>query len=198
MDITQQLRKAARLFVELPQTESLRAEEGAEEAETAQQAQGPGEEIAAPCTTELPRTGEFAAIYAEAGLPAVPFSAEEMREMLRSLPAELPLPMRRQTIKVTLDALGKTVGANADTITADASRKVAALAAYAGRLTEETARSVSEAEAEIAALQAQMHDKHQAISSWQVRLEETVQQCRTEADHLGDVLEFFSPTGHIE
>lgn len=191
MDITQQLRKAARLFVELPQTETRRAAE-AEETETAPQAEGPGGQIIAPGTSE------FAAIYAEAGLPAVPFSTEEMRDLLHSLPAELPLPMRRQTIKVTLDALSRTVGANADTIRTDASRKTAALAAYAGRLTEETTRSITEAEAEIAALQAQMQDKHQAISSWQARLEETVQQCRTEADHLGDVLEFFSPTEHTE
>lgn len=185
MDITQQLRKAARLFVELPQTETRRA------AETEPEKSEPEEIIASS-------TGEFAAIYAEAGLPTVPFSAEEMRDLLRSLPAELPLPMRQQTIKVTLDALGRTVGANADTIVADASRKTDALAAYTGRLTEETTRSVAEAEAEIAALEAQSQDKRRTIRQARARLEETVQQCRTEADHLGDVLEFFSPTGHAE
>lgn len=186
MDITQQWRKAAGLFVEMPRTEALRAEESEAETDDPQ-------ELVEACPV-----GEFTAIYAEAGLPAVAFSAEQMRAMLGSLPAELPLPIRRQTLTVTLDALGKTVGATSDTIKADASRKMAALADYAGRLTEQTAKSAADAEAEIAALQAQIEERREAIAAGQARLEETVQQCRTEADHLGEVLTFFSPTGHIE
>ena len=41
-------------------------------------------------------------------------------------------------MKVTLDAMGKTIGATADGIVADASRKMAALAAYAGSLSQQT------------------------------------------------------------
>ena len=122
----------------------------------------------------------------------MPFSAEQMRDMLNSLPAELPLPMRRQTVKVTLGAMGKSLGATADTIVADASRKMAALASYAASLSQHTKAQVAEAEGEVAQLQAQIEAKRQAIASAQATLTEAVQRCNAESDHLDDVLEFFS------
>ncbi len=70
---------------------------------------------------------DFSAIYRQANLPAAPFTAEQMLEMLASLPQELPLDTKRQTVKVTLGAMGKAIGATPETIVADASRKLAAL-----------------------------------------------------------------------
>src|SRR5262245_4880311 len=46
---------------------------------------------------------DFGAIYQRAGLPQSQFTAEQMLDMLASLPAELPLEVRRQTVKVSLD-----------------------------------------------------------------------------------------------
>jgi len=209
MDIAERLRKAAGLFVELPADKAaapLSYDLGAEppplSSRTVEQivreSEGPNlDEIqvshqAAPASVPPGGQADFGAIYAQAGLPTVPFTAEQMRDMLNSLPAELPLPMRRQTMKVTLDAMGKTVGATADGIVADASRKMAALAAYAGSLSQQTKSQTAQAEQEIAALEAQIEEKRRAVAQAQAALTEAVHRCNAESDHLDDVLEFFS------
>lgn len=135
---------------------------------------------------------EPAAIYTAAKLPASPFSAEQMLEMLAGLPAELPLDTRRQTVKVTLGALGKTMGATPETIVADASRKMAALAAYSEHLSRRTEEFAAKNEAEIAALQAQIEEKRKAVQNARQRHTQTVQMCQAESERLDDVLEFFS------
>lgn len=133
-----------------------------------------------------------AAIYSAAKLPPAPFAAEQMLDMLASLPAELPLDTKRQTVKVTLGALGKTVGATPETIVADASRKMAALAAYVEHLSKRTDGFVADGEREIAALQTQIEEKRKAISNARQELTRASQLCDAESERLDDVLEFFS------
>lgn len=113
--------------------------------------------------------------------------------MLASLPTELPLATRRQTVRVSLEALGKAVGATPETIAADASRKRGALAACVEQLGGETEAQVSRAQDEIKALEARIEEKRQAIRSARVRLAEVTQSCAAESDRLGAILEFFSP-----
>jgi hypothetical protein len=133
-----------------------------------------------------------AAIYQMASLPPAPFSAEQMLEMLASLPQELPLDTKRQTVKVTLGALGKTMGATPETVVADASRKMAALTAYIENLSKRTADTAAAAEQEIAALQAQIEEKRKAMQAARHQLATVTQLCEAESDKLDDVLEFFS------
>jgi hypothetical protein len=149
--------------------------------------------VAAPVNSDAGNPAiDCPAIYNAAKLPATPFSAEQMLEMLDSLPKELPLETRRQTVKVTLGALGKTMGATPETIVADASRKVAALSAYSDHLSKHTDTFIQQAEAEIQALEAQIDAKRKAILDARQGLTQATQMCRTEADRLDDVLEFFS------
>ncbi|MBM3494031.1 MAG: hypothetical protein FJX72_06890 [Armatimonadetes bacterium] len=152
---------------------------------------------ATPEAADQPETGGdgrpgFAPIYKRAGLPDAPFSAEQMLDMMASLPADLPLDTKRQTVKVTLGALGKSIGATPETIVADASRKLAALAAYTEALGKHTAESVSKANFEIAALQAQIEEKRKAIADANARHARITEACNAEASRLDDVLEFFS------
>lgn len=135
---------------------------------------------------------EPSAIYTAAKLPTSPFSAEQMLEMLASLPQELPLDTRRATVKVTLGALGKTMGATPETIVADASRKIAALAAYSEHLKKRTQEFVLREEAEIEALQTQIENKRKAILDCRNQLTQAGQRCQAESERLDDVLEFFS------
>ena len=135
---------------------------------------------------------DFAAIYQSANLPAAPFSAEQMLDMLASLPPELPLDTKRQTVKVTLGALGKTMGATPETIVADASRKLAALNAAVENLSQQSNEFVAGAEAEITALQAQIEEKRQAMQAAKHKLVKLTQGCDIESNRLDDVLEFFS------
>jgi hypothetical protein len=137
-------------------------------------------------------TVNFQSIYQAANLPQSSFSAEQMLEMLASLPAELPLEMKRQTVKATLASLGKAIGASPETIVADTSRKLAALSAYVDDVTKKTGDFAAAANLEIAALEKQINDKRQAIASIQSRQSQVVQACTKEADRLDDILEFLS------
>ena len=131
-------------------------------------------------------------IYQAAKLPASPFSAEQMLDMLGSLPKELPLETRRATVKVTLNALGKSLGATPETIVADASRKMAALSAYNDHLARRTGEFVSREEAAIVELQKQIEAKKQAIVEAKNAQSQALQTSKAESERLDDVLEFFS------
>jgi hypothetical protein len=162
------------------------------------EADGPNlDQVETPTTAAAPAvaadgTADFSPVYAQSNLPAAPFTAEQMHELLKSLPPELPLETKRQTVQVTLGAMGKSIGATPETIVADASRKLAALTAYAEQLSHDTAAFVTATEQEIASLQAQIEEKRQAALAAQQKLEESQRLCDAESHRLDDVLEFFS------
>lgn len=137
-------------------------------------------------------TIDFAALYAAASLPSVPFTAEQTIDMLGSLPATLPLEMKRQTVQVTLSAMGKATGVTSETIIADTSRKLAALSIYSEDFTTRSETFVTESEAEIAAMLQQVEERRSAILSAKQQQSHVRQVCAGEADRLDDVLEFFS------
>jgi hypothetical protein len=135
---------------------------------------------------------DFAALYAAAKLPQAPFTAEQTLEMLAKLPANLPLDVKRQTMGVTLQAMGSAIGATAENIVADASRKLAALAAYAADIDKTSESYVQASEAEIARLTEEIDQRRQAILSAREKQQSIQRACDAEADRLDDVLEFFS------
>lgn len=155
------------------------------------------DEIKAPETPSQPverpdGSIDFNAIYSMAGLPVSPFTAEKVLEILGSLPAELPLEAKRATMKVTLSALGATLGVTPETVVADASRKLTALGSYAETYTQQAATYVEKAEAEIARMEAEIALRRERIEAAKVRQQGMVKACDQEADRLDDVLEFFS------
>ncbi len=137
-------------------------------------------------------TVDFGAIYTQAALPAVSFTAEQMLGMLGSLPPELPLDTKRQMVRVSLDSMGKAIGATPDTIVADASRKLAALVDYSENVSKQTVEFITTAELEIAALQSQIEEKRKAIEAAKQKQGQIARMCEAESDRLDDVLEFFS------
>jgi hypothetical protein len=137
-------------------------------------------------------TLDFTAIYGQANLPASAVTADQVLEMLGSLPKELPLETKRQTIKVMLNSLGKSLGATPETIVADASRKLAALTSYTDSLTAETGEMVSESQIEIASLEAKIAEKKRQVEEAQRRQQTAVAQCHSEGERLDGILEFFS------
>ncbi len=135
---------------------------------------------------------DFQAIYQSASLPAAPFSAEQVVELMAELPAELPLETKRQTLKVSINAMGKAIGATPESIVADASRKLAALAAYTDHLTSLTAEYATAAEQKIAQLQAQIEATRAELAAAREKQARETAACAAESDRLDDVLEFFS------
>ena len=115
-----------------------------------------------------------------------------MLEMLRSLPAELPLETRRATVKAMLGTLGKNMGATPESIVADASRKLAALQSFNAFMEKKSSDTVAQSEAEIADLESQIDARKTQIQNARAELQRVTHGCEAEADRLDDVLEFFS------
>jgi hypothetical protein len=145
---------------------------------------------APPTTTE--GTLDFALIYKQAKLPGASYTAEQTLAMLAQLPENLPLEIKRQTVGVMLASLGASMGATPETIVADASRKLAALAAFVTAQQSHTESFVAAAEFEIAELQKQVEDKRMEIKASTDSLVHAQTACDAEADRLDDILEFFS------
>ena len=137
-------------------------------------------------------TVDFAEIYRAARLPAAPFSAEQTLEMIGKLPDNLPLDVKRQSVGVMIQAMGGAIGASAETIVADASRKLAALAAYSADVQKTTVDYAGKAEAEIARLTEEIERHRTTILEARHREASTVRSCELESDRLDDILEFFS------
>lgn len=135
---------------------------------------------------------DFGSIYKEANLPASAVTAEQVLDMLASLPNELPVETKRQTVKVLLGGLGKSLGATPETIVADASRKLAALSSFADRLAAHTGEFVSETQVEISSMEAKIAEKRRQVEEAQSCLKSATEKCHTEGDRLDGVLEFFS------
>lgn len=135
---------------------------------------------------------DFLAVYKAANLPSSPFSAEQTLEMIGKLPENLPLDVKRQSVGVMIQSMGGAIGASAETIVADASRKLAALAAYSADLQKTTVDYAGKAEAEIARLTAEIERHRTTILDARNREALAVRSCEREADRLDDILEFFS------
>ncbi|AIE84295.1 hypothetical protein [Fimbriimonas ginsengisoli] len=137
-------------------------------------------------------TVDFQAIYKLANLPGCPFDAEQMLELLATLPQELPIETKRATVKVTVNAMSQSTGVNAEAIVADASRKLAALATYAQSFVQQVDQYVSKTELEISALEQEIAKRRQSIEDFKAKQTRVSEACHTESDRLDDVLEFFS------
>lgn len=146
----------------------------------------------APAIERADGSIDYAGIYTLAALPDAPFSAEKALEILSSLPAELPLEAKRATMKVTLSALGATLGVTPETVVADASRKLTALSAYAASYTDQAKSYIAKAEEEITRLEGEIARRKENIETAKGRQVRMVEACGQEADRLDDVLEFFS------
>lgn len=138
----------------------------------------------------------FSTIYKLANLPGSPFSAEQVLELLGKLPQELPIEAKRATVNVTVNAMAQATGVTTDAIVADASRKLAALAAYAKSYADQASQFITKADAEITALQAQIEQKKLMIDNAKQKQAQMVHACTEESDRLDEVLEFFSLDVH--
>jgi len=220
MRIGETLKKAAGLFVELPEDDPDAAFNAAMRAplkgvpdpapvetprpvtktveQIVRESPGPNlDEIKVPVTTpqqvvEPDGKVDFKAIYQMASLTPSAFSAEQVLDIMASMPADLPLETKRATIKITLNAMTQTLGVSPETIVADASRKLAALAAYAESHAKQAGEFVAKTDVEIANLEAEIEKRKKAIEEAKAQQTIVAQACTAESDRLDDVLEFFS------
>ncbi|CAN5389516.1 hypothetical protein BH11ARM1_BH11ARM1_07400 [soil metagenome] len=154
-------------------------------------------EISAPATPSAPVVSadgsvDFKAIYSLAMLPASAITAEQILDLLATLPAALPIETRRQTVKVTLNAMAQSVGVTPESVVADASRKLAALDSYARSYAGQADEYVAKSEQEIASLQQEIERRKGAIEQAKSKQSQVTKACQSESARLDDILEFFS------
>ena len=134
----------------------------------------------------------FPKVYANANLPVSTFGAEQALEVIDSLPADLPIAVKRATVHATLSAMGKAMGVDTESVVADASRKMAALGAFEDSLNLQSKRFVATMTADIQAHQAKIAELEAQIANSTKSLETAVGMCHAENEKLDDVLEFFT------
>jgi hypothetical protein len=88
--------------------------------------------------------------------------------------------------------MSKTVPVTPDVIVADASRKLAALAAYEDSYCKQAEDFVKKTDLEIKVLESQIESKRKAIEDAQGKQTAMTKACHDEGDRLDDVIEFFS------
>src|SRR5437016_12879229 len=123
MRIGDTLRKAAGLLVEFPEDEHpgpAAMDSDLPPARTVEQIvkESPGpnlNEVTVPPDTPPPTPSsdgksDFTKIYQQANLPVSPFTAEQVLDLINQFPVDLPIETKRQTVKVTLNAMSKTIG----------------------------------------------------------------------------------------
>jgi len=135
---------------------------------------------------------DFGPVYRSANLPVVPFTAEDALALIATLPPELPLDTKRQTLKVTLTAMGKTLSVSPQGIVTDAALKLAALHSFSDGIAKQAADYISLAEVDIANLEAKIAERKKGIEGAKAKQAQVADMCSTEEKRLDDVAEFFS------
>lgn len=133
----------------------------------------------------------FPALYEKVGVPDPSFSAEQMLVMLGKLPSGMPLEMKRETVNVTLEMLGKKINTTEESIVGDTNKKMTTLASFAQEYERKTKERVAQGEAEIADLLAQVEAKRQAVAAANKRLGTIQEVCVVETERLNEIMEFF-------
>ncbi len=137
---------------------------------------------------------DFPALYTQAGVPTVPFTAEQAQEMLMQMPANVSEETRQQVINVTLAALGRSVGGTPEAIVADASRKQAALRAFRASRGDQLVELTSAAQARIADMERQIETSKAVIEQAKQQYQTLSEACEAEEASLDNVVDFFSRT----
>jgi len=135
---------------------------------------------------------DFNRIYNQAGVPVVAFGANEVLDVIHSLPADLAIDVRRKAVQSTLGAMGKAMGVSTESVVTDATRKLKALESYSDKLQLRAEEFAAATEASIAELEKQIAAHRQTLDENKQLLADAIAACEAESDRIDDILEFFS------
>jgi hypothetical protein len=136
---------------------------------------------------------EFCKVFERAEVPAsASFTAEQALSMLHSMPSDLPLRVKRLTVKATLDAVGQAVGATPGDIVNDAGRKITTLESFI-REVSERAQALRDAEdEEIDRLRMRIAEREAQKEVISQREGIVFSSCRAKIEDLDQVVAFFT------
>lgn len=135
---------------------------------------------------------DFGAIYQQAGVPQIPFTAEQTLELIRSLPADLPITTKRQTLDASLNTLGRAMNVSKEQVLLDANQKLQALVAYEEAAKQQRDAAVAAMQERVKELQAQIDAERQKAAQAESQYQRVVAQCEAQGDLLDEVQEFLT------
>lgn len=135
---------------------------------------------------------DFSPIYVHSNLQPPAFTAEQARDIISSLPASLPLDIRRETVSKTIGAIGKTLGITPEVIASDAALKIVAVEDFRGKIQQRFSEYETKAQQAIAEYEKKIAETKLSIESAKTRSADVMNACDTEIDKLDDVTEFFT------
>jgi len=135
---------------------------------------------------------DFQAIYKQAGVVPIAFTAEQTLELIQTLPADLPLATKRQTLLASLNTLGRALNVGKEQVVLDANMKIQALAAFEEASRKQRDDAVAAMQQRVKELQAQIDEERQKGAQAEAHYLAIVGQCETEGQKLDDVQEFLT------
>jgi hypothetical protein len=135
---------------------------------------------------------DFEGVFRHFGVNSPKFTAEQALTMLSTMPRDLPLRVKRLTVKATLDAIGPTIGATPESISADAMAKRETLDHFLEELGDEVASHREIVEAEIASLEQQIEERRQLLKATARKRNQAEEMCRSKAEMLDQIVAFFA------
>lgn len=119
------------------------------------------------------------------------FTAEQALTMLTTMPKDLPLRVKRVTIKATLDAIGGAIGANPDAIVNDAEAKLISLENYLTDFSSVVEKQREETDGEITRLQEEIENKKRALVLVEEKRHSAQSAVEDKLDTYRQVMSFF-------
>jgi hypothetical protein len=125
---------------------------------------------------------DFPAIYQQAGVAPIAFTAEQTLELIQTLPADLPL----------LNTLGRALNVSKEQVALDANRKLQALAAFEEAARAQRDQSVAQMQQRVKELQEQIEQERLKAADAEAQYLAVVKQCEAEGERLDQVQEFLT------
>jgi len=144
-----------------------------------------------PAAAGPPLTLSFPTIYQAAQVPVQPFTAEQLIDMVASMPPELALDTRRRTVHGMLQAMSKTTGMAADGVVSDAMAKLAALSAHVDQQSRQATDHLTRLDTEMRSFEQQIAARRREADQINGQMAQLTQACRDEWFRLAQVLDFF-------
>lgn len=132
------------------------------------------------------------ALYGQAGIAPMAFTAEQTLELIRSLPAELPLATKRQMVEASLNTMGRAMNVSKEQVLLDAHQKLQALAAYEDAARAQRDAAVAAMQQRVKELEAEIDLERQKAAEAEARFQSVVKQCEVAGESLDEVQEFLT------
>jgi hypothetical protein len=137
---------------------------------------------------------DFDAIFRDAGMDAAELDrVKKAEELLKTLPESTPEPVKRQIVEASLKAFGFEL----DKITLAAHNQTRALDAFVKVHESATAKAITDAQAEIQALNEKITALRGDIDKRTSQLSSLSAQAQTRKAQVQKVIDFFQPPGSV-